>query len=97
MKKLYRVDTISIFRNTYIIDADKKEHALDEVTMIDSGNSYDSFEPAEQIFLDELIVGSGKISEEQFNKLLKKMEKKQSGSYWMGEKLIRKIDYEDKE
>jgi len=92
-KKLFVVDVISSFHNRYVIEAESLEHAYDEVTMIDSGNEEDSFEPFSQKFLGEQIIDGRKISPRKFQKLLVELEKSGDGSYWMGEQLIRKIDY----
>ncbi|HEY6436619.1 MAG TPA: hypothetical protein VIY47_08515, partial [Ignavibacteriaceae bacterium] len=93
-KKLFLVETITTFKHVYFVEAEELEHAYDEVTMIDSGNDDDTFEAAEQIFLGETITGGRKISDKKFEKLLKEIGKKGTGSPWMGEKLIRKIDYD---
>lgn len=92
-KKLFIVDTITTFKHTYVIEAEELEHAYDEITMIDSGNDDDCFESAEQVYLGETIIDGRKISKKQFQKLLKKIEEEGTGSHWMGEQLIRKIDY----
>jgi hypothetical protein len=92
-KKLFIVDTISTFRNRYIIEADELEHAYDEVTMVDSGDPDDSFESAEQRYLGETILDGREITIEDFDDMIVKMEETNEGSHWMGEKLIRKIDY----
>jgi len=92
-KKLFIVETISTFKHTYVIEAEELEHAFDEVTMIDSSNEDDYFESAEQKHLGETIIGGRKISKKGFKKLLAQIEKDESGSHWMGEKLIRTIKY----
>jgi hypothetical protein len=92
-KKLFIVETITTFKHTYVIEAEELEHAFDEVTMIDSGNDADYFESVEQESLGETIIGGRKISMKKFYKLLGEVERKGTGSHWMGEKLIRKIDY----
>lgn len=92
-KKLFIVDTISTFRNRYIIEADELEHAYDEVTMVDSGDPDDSFESAEQRYLGETILDGREITIEDFDDMIVKMEETNEGSHWMGEKLIRKINY----
>lgn len=91
---LYIVDTITTFRNRYVVEADELEHAYDEVTMVDSGDEADAFEPAAQKYLGETIIDGRKISREKFARLLKEIEETGEGSHWMGEKLIRKIDYD---
>lgn len=93
-KKLFIVETITTFKHTYVIEAEELEHAYDEVTMIDSGVESDYFESVEQESLGETIIGGRKISMKKFYKLLKEIETKGTGSHWMGEQLIRKIDYE---
>lgn len=92
-KKLFIVETISTFKHTYVIEAEELSHAYDEVTMIDSGHDDDYFESVEQVALGETIIGGRKISIKKYKKLLKEMEAKGTGSHWMGEELIRRIDY----
>jgi len=94
-KKLFLVETISTFKHTYVIEAEELEHAFDEVTMIDSGDEKDYFESVEQVSLGETILGGRKISLKKFHKLLKQVEKNGTGSPWMGEQLIRRIDYSE--
>lgn len=95
-KKLYIVDTISTFRHRYVIEAAELEHAYDEVTMIDSGNDDDSFESVSQRYLGETIIDGREISKKEFDKMLKTLEtdKDENCSYWMGDKLIRVLDYD---
>jgi hypothetical protein len=90
------VDTISTFRRRYVIEADALEHAYDEVTMIDSGNDADAFEEVSQKFLGETIIDGRKISKKKFAKMLKDFEHDadESCSHWMGDKLIRVVDYD---
>lgn len=95
-KKLYIVDTISTFRHRYVVEANELEHAYDEVTMIDSGNDDDSFESVSQRYLGETIVDGREISKKDYTKMLKDMaeDKNEGCSHWMGDKLIRVIDYD---
>ena len=95
-KKLYIVDTISTFRHRYVIEAAELEHAYDEVTMIDSGYDADSFESVSQRYLGEVIVDGREITKKDFNKMLKDLaeDKDEDCSHWMGDKLIRVIDYD---
>lgn len=94
-KKLYIVDTIVTFRHKYVIEADELEHAYDEVTMRDSGDSADAFEEVTQRYLGETITDGREISKKEFKQLLKTLEKDKDemSSYWLGKDLIRKIDY----
>jgi len=95
-KKLFIVDTIVTFRHRYVIEANELEHAYDEVTMIDSGNDSDLFEPVSSKCLGETIIDGRKISKKKFNELLNTLENDSSeqSSYWMGDDLIRKINYD---
>lgn len=95
-KKLYIVDTIVTFRHKYVIEADELEHAYDEVTMKDSGSEVDDFSEVTQRYLGEIISDGREISKKEFNQLLKDLEKDkdENSSYWLGDKLIRKIDYD---
>ena len=96
-KKLYVVDTIVSYRMRYVVEAKEESHALDEVTMIDSGNPDDSFVEFSQKYIDENIIDSKEITKEQFYELLEKTKKdsRENCSSWMGEDLIRKIRYVD--
>ena len=95
--KLFIVDTISTFRHRYVVEAMSLEHAMDEVTMIDSGNTKDCFEPFSQTHLGEQIIDGRKISEDKFLKMNEALrnpfDKREIGNPWMGEKMIRRIDY----
>ena len=96
-KKLYVVDTISSFRRRYVIEAESLEHAYDEVTMVDSGDENDMFEPVSELYMGENIIDGRKIKRTEFDKMLKKLENspdyRESSSHWLGDQLIRKIDY----
>lgn len=90
-KKLFVVDTISTFRQRYVIEAECLEHAYDEVTMINSGDETDTFGEFSQLWLGETIVDGREIKMKHFKKML---EEDKECCAWMGEKLIRKIDYD---
>lgn len=90
---LYVVDTIVTTRMRYVIEADEVSHAEDEVTMIDSGADEDRFEEFGQKYLGETIIETREISKADFRKMLEESKVTGESSYWMGEKLIRKIDY----
>jgi hypothetical protein len=92
-KKLFVVDTLVTYRNRYVIEAESLEHAYDEVTMLDSGDDEDLFEPFSQKALPEQIIDGRKISKKKFDKMILELEETGEGSPWMGEKLIRKINY----
>lgn len=90
---LYVVDTILPIRIRYVVEAKKASHADDEVTMIDSGDPKDDFPEFSQKALISSIIETREITKAQYRKMLKELEENGEGSYWMGDKLIRKIDY----
>jgi hypothetical protein len=90
---LFVVDTIVTMRMRYVIDAKEASHAEDEVTMIDSGDPDDTFGEFSQKHLGETIVDTRAITKAEYRKMLKDAETTGEGSFWMGDKLIRKIDY----
>ena len=94
-KKLFVVDAIATFRNRYVIEAESLEHAYDEVSMVDSGEPDDLFEPVTQRFLGEQISDGREITQADFDAMLEeyKGDKNEGCSWWMGNKLIRVIDY----
>lgn len=87
---LFVIDTISSFRMRYVIEAEDVSHAMDEVTMRDSGNEADFVEEFSQKYLGETILDGREITKEQYDDLL---QSDPNCSRWMGEKLIHKIDY----
>jgi hypothetical protein len=94
-KKLYLVETVSMFKMQYVIEAKSEADALDEVTMKITGDP-SNWEEFSQKHLDEIIVSSRKIKMKQFKKLFDK----ENGylSSWTDEQKIRfinKIDYDD--
>jgi hypothetical protein len=90
---LYVVDTILPIRIRYVVEAKEATHADDEVTMIDCGDPEDAFEPFSQKPLISSIIETREITKAEYRKMLKEIEQNGEGSYWMGEKLIRKINY----
>ena len=94
--KLFIIDTLSTFRLRYVIEAESLEHAYDEIVMRDSGNEDDSFDEVTQKHIGEQIIDGKKISRKDFLKMISDLEydKKETCSHWMGEKLIRKINYD---
>jgi len=96
-KKLFVVDTISSFRMRYVIEAEELEHAHSEVLMRNS-NDKTAFEEMTQRYLGETVLDGREITKKEFNSMLTQYEtdKDELSSYWMGEKLIRVIDYDEK-
>lgn len=91
-KDLYLVETIVTYRMRYVIEAKELSHAFDEVTMIDSGNTDDCFNEFSQKCIGESIIDGRKITKKEFDQLL---ENDPGCDKWMGDKLIRKINYKD--
>jgi len=91
-KKLYLVETVSMFRMRYVIEADEESHALDEVTIHATGG--EEITEFSQKHLDEVIVSSQEISDEKYMKLFD--EDNHYLSRWTDDekrKYINKIDY----
>lgn len=58
----YLVETISMFRMRYVIEAECAEHAKDEVTMNNDGNLHEF----SQYHLDEIITSTREIDREEY-------------------------------
>jgi len=65
-KKLYLVETVSIFRQRYVVEAREAEHAADEVVM-ESGNP--DFKEFSQKHISELVTSTREISVDEYLKL----------------------------
>lgn len=87
---LFEITTLSQFKMTYFIEAESMEDALDEHTM-----NVELVE-ASQEHLGEIVVDGRKINHKKFQKWISKESQNPDAvsSYWMGEKLINKIDYD---
>ena len=91
---LFVVETISQFRTRYIVECREAEHAADTVTMEEA----DDFS---QMHLGEIIMSTKEITYSQFDEMNRALElygdgtsyQPDSGSPWMGEKMIYKVDY----
>lgn len=68
-KKLYLVETVSMFRMRYVIEANEESHAHDEFIM-EVGK--DSFKEFSQHHIDEVIVSSRKLSASDYIELFDK-------------------------
>ncbi len=94
---LFVVDAIQMFRTRYVIECKKAEHAGDTVTMGEA----DEFS---QMNLGERILTTKEITYEEFHKMNKAMMdgglgdgthyQAESGSPWMGEKMIHVVNYD---
>lgn len=91
---LFVVETISQFRNRYVIECQEADHAEDTVTM----NEADEFS---QMHLGETILTTREITYEDFMRMNKALEqygdgskyRPESGSPWMGDRMIHRVDY----
>jgi len=65
----YLVETISMFRERYVIEAKEEEHALDEVTMNILGDYNENFKEFSQYHIGETITSSREIADDEYLKL----------------------------
>jgi len=63
------VETVSMFRMRYVIEAKEGEHALDEVVMNTKGDYKETWQEMSQKHLDEVIVSSREISDKEYLKI----------------------------
>lgn len=66
-KKLYLVETISMHRMRYVVEAREEGHAEDEVIMADA-----DFNEFSQKHIDEVITSTRELTEEQYLELFDK-------------------------
>lgn len=59
----YLVETISIFRHRYVIEANEMEHAMDEVCMHDADGHLHEFS---QYHVTETITGAREIDDAEY-------------------------------
>lgn len=94
---LYVVETINTFRHRYVIECKNLEHAYDTVV---SGEAVEF----SQMYLGEQVVSGREITTEEFHHMNKALEEHgdgtsyqpESGSPWLGEKVIHRVDYSKK-
>lgn len=93
---LFVVDAIQVFRTRYIVECKEAEHAGDTVTMNEAVQY-------SQMDLGERILTTKEITYEEFHRMNKAMEEghgdgtpyqAESGSPWMGEKMIHVVNYD---
>ncbi len=65
-KKLYLVETVSMFRMRYVIEAREESHAKDEFVMEIGKESFKEFS---QVHMDEVIVSTRKLSAKDYLEL----------------------------
>ena len=92
-KKLYMVETVSIFRHRYVVEAKEEEHAADTVVMEMDKPTFREFS---QKHIDESITDVREISKDEYlamfdrdNDYLASWTEDQKVSY------INSVDYEE--
>ena len=93
MKK-YLVETIFIYRNRYIIEAEELGHAYDEVV------SNPEITELSQKFIDENIISGREVSDQDIQNMLidlgNQTDSGENSSYWMGtDYFINQIEYDE--
>jgi len=62
----YLVETISVFRIRYVVEAQEESHALDEVVMNNTGEYNDDWHEFSQKHISEDIVSSRPLTDNEF-------------------------------
>lgn len=95
---LFIVETIQTFRHKYVVECKKLDHAFDTVAMEEA----DEFS---QMYLGEHIITGREITQADYHNMVLALEngngdgtsyQPESGSPWLGSKLIHKVEYDDK-
>jgi len=90
-KKLYLVETVSMFRMRYVVEAREEGHATDEFVM-EIGN--EDFQEFSQHHMDEVIVSTRELSAKDYLELFDK-DNDYLKSWDIAEKMrfINSVDY----
>jgi hypothetical protein len=86
----YLVETVSLFRIRYVIEANEASHAADEVVMNNIDNEFS------QKHIDELITSTREITDEEYLKLFD--EDNQYIMQWDEDskfKFVHKVNYDE--
>ena len=65
-KKLFLVETVSIFRQRYVVEAKNAEHAQDEVVIATTGDYDENWKEFSQHHVDECITSTREISKKEY-------------------------------
>lgn len=92
---LYVVETIQTFRHKYVVECRSLSDAYDTISM-------DEAQEFSQMYLGEQIVSGHEITKAEFSRMNAALEKygdgthyqPESGSPWMGEKMIHVVEYD---
>lgn len=92
-KKLYLVETVSMFRMRYVIEAREASHAEDEFTMEIGKESFKEFS---QHHMDEVIVSTRELSAQDYLELFDK-DNDYCKSWDISKKMesINSVEYQD--
>lgn len=94
-KKLFLVETVSMFRHRYVVEALEEEHATDTVVCGIGGEN--NFEEFSQKHIDECITSAREITEEEYLDIFDKdNDYLVSWPDYQKFRFINKIDYEGK-
>jgi hypothetical protein len=87
---LFEVNTISLFRHKYIIEAKNLDHAYDTVLI-------DNPESLTQKYLDENIIDGRKIGRKEFEELCSNSmrDSAELSNGHMGTKIIHRVNYNE--
>lgn len=91
---LYVIDTIISYRLKYAIEAQKLEHAMDELVMTEHNRDFNEIT---QRCLGEQIIEGREVTRDELHTMMQQFtnDPGELSSYWMGDKLIKTVDYED--
>ena len=92
-KKLYLVETVSMFRMRYVIEAREETHATDEFIMEIGKEDFQEFS---QHHMDEVIVSTRELSAKEYLELFDK-DNEYLKSWDIKEKMrfINSVDYKE--
>jgi hypothetical protein len=91
---IFLVNTLSTFRCVYAIEAETLEHAFDELVMTEHARPFDEVTTR---WLGETILDGREVTSDQLKQAMEsyKQDKNEMCSFWMEEKLVHKVNYED--
>jgi hypothetical protein len=95
-KKLFLVETVSIFRMRYVVEAKEESHSHDEVVCNVTGDYNENWQEFSQHHVDECITSSREITKTEYFKLFD-IDNDYSKSWTKKDKerFINKIDYKE--
>jgi hypothetical protein len=93
---LYVVDTVSMFRIRYVVEAREAGHACDTVVCRSTGDGLELREFSQR-HLDEVISDCREITGTELQHMLKTLEdnEQELSSYWLGQELVNQVKYDE--